>query len=314
MTRPIVIAVVGPTCSGKTRLGISIATQIGGEILCADSRTIYRHMDIGTAKPTASEQEAVRHHLIDLADPDQTFTLAQFQTVGLAKIDDLHSRGVIPVVVGGTGLYTKALLQGLRIPQVQPDEQLRKQLQSIADTDPRGGDQALRQILEELDPVSAQRIGPNDIFRLIRAIEVSRLSGAPFSDLKTISPPPFDVVWFGLTYRDRSILRTRIAQRLQIQLEAGLVKEVDDLKSRFGVTKTLINTVAYKQILAYIDGQYDLNEAMIQAQNHTQELARRQMMWFRANKDIMFFDVDDDDFDRVQTPVLQHISRLDALL
>ena len=314
MARPIVIAVVGPTCSGKTRLGISIASRLGGEILCADSRTIYRHMDIGTAKPTKTEQEMAKHHLIDLADPNETFTLAQFQKAGLATIDALHARGVIPVVVGGTGLYTKALLQGLRIPEVEPDEQMRQDLQSLADNDPRGGDRALREILEQLDPISAQKIGPNDIFRLIRAIEVSRLSGAPFSDLKTVSPPPFDVIWFGLTYQDRSILRRRIAQRLQIQLSDGLLEEVRALRDRFGATKTLINTVAYKQILAHIDGQCDLDEAMLQAQNHTQELARRQMMWFRANKDILFFDVDHDDFDLVQEPVLQHISRLDTAL
>jgi tRNA dimethylallyltransferase len=305
IAQPLVIAVVGPTCSGKTKLAIDLARELKGEILCADSRTIYKEMNIGTAKPTADEQNAVRHHLLDLALPTQTYTLAQFQKAGLSLIESLQSQEKVPVVAGGTGLYVRALLEGLSIPEVEPNQELREELQALAALH---GREYLRGILQELDPQSAASIGPNDAFRLIRAIEVSKISGRPFSQLKQKKAVPFQVIWLGLTYTNREVLKYKIEERLKEQLSTGLIEETRALLEKYGHSHTLENTVAYKEVLSYLAGKINEEEALKEAIAHTYALARRQIIWFRANKEINWFAVDEMPYGQILTASREIIS------
>src|SRR5262249_50830685 len=208
--RPLVVAIVGPTASGKTALSLSISERLPAEIVACDSRTIYRYMDIGTAKPSAAERAHIRHHMLDLVDPDEVYTVAQYKEDGTKAIEDILSRGRVPIVVGGTGFYARALLEGLEIPAVEPQPELRASLRELADAE---GRPALHKKLAELDPVSAARIGVNDVFRIIRAIEVSVVCGRPFSDLARRVPPRYDTLWIGLTAANRSILYEAIRRR-----------------------------------------------------------------------------------------------------
>lgn len=289
MSKPLVIAVVGPTCTGKTDLAIKLALRLNGEIVACDSRTVYRHMDVGTAKPTVAERQGVPHHLFDLVDPDQRFTVAQYKDCAEEALDQIFLREKVPIVCGGTGFYARALLEGLVIPAVEPQEDLRSELNEIAD---RHGNLALFQKLQDVDAVTASRLNPNDRFRVVRALEVSITKGVPFSQLINRSELPFDVVWIGLTVGDRSYLRALIAQRFQLQLESGLLAEVESLYKRYGATRAITNSVNYQEFLPYIDGEILLQEAIDQCIKHNNQLARRQLIWFRANSSITWFAID----------------------
>ena len=287
--KPWVIALVGPTASGKTALSIKLAQTLGGEIIACDSRTIYRYMNIGTAKPTAAEQNAVPHHMLDVIDPDQVYTVSQFQKEGTEKLAQITSRGLIPIVCGGTGFYARALLQGLKMPEVPPQEDLRLELTRQADLQ---GVESLREILLKLDPASAERIGKNDKFRLIRAIEVSQVLQKPFSEAAKKEEIPYRVIWLGLTAADRDILKKRIRERIAMQLTEGLIDEVRSIYKQFGATQTVMNAITYKEYVKHIRAEYSLEEAFEASVQHTNALARRQLTWFRANPEITWMEID----------------------
>lgn len=293
--KPLVIAIVGPTCTGKTRLAIELGGKLQGltgkraEVLACDSRTVYRHMDIGTAKPSMQEQAGIKHHMLDLVNPDQVYTAANFKEEGEQVLTSLISRGQMPIVCGGTGLYSRVLLEGMNIPAVAPDEKLRAQLKQLVE---EKGVEALHEILSELDPVSLTRIQRNDVFRLSRAIEVSKVLGRPFSQAAGRSEVPYHVLWLFLTVADREVLRKRIIERLKEQVKAGVVDETRHLLSSFGRSQALTNAVPYKEYLQFLEGQIDLDTAHEEAVKHNYQLARRQIMWFRANKNAINICVD----------------------
>ena len=302
--RPLVVAIVGPTASGKTALSLSISERLPAEIVACDSRTIYRYMDIGTAKPSAAERAHIRHHMLDLVDPDEVYTVAQYKEDGTKAIEDILSRGRLPIVVGGTGFYARALLEGLEIPAVEPQPELRTSLRELADTE---GRPALHKKLAELDPVSAARIGVNDVFRIIRAIEVSVVCGRPFSDLARRVPPRYDTLWIGLTAANRSILYEAIRRRYHDQMAQGMLAEVEGLINRFGHSQSVMNTVNYCELATYLDGGMTRAEADQLCVRHNCQLARRQLIWFRANPLINWWCVDEIASDELPEAVLRLI-------
>ncbi len=301
-----VIAIVGPTASGKTALSLKLAEKLPVEIVACDSRTIYRRMDIGTAKPSAEEQDKVRHHLLDVADVSETYTVANYKEEAGKAIDDIHARGKIPIVCGGTGLYTRALLEGLSIPEVSPNQELRDELNDFADKN--GNDQLFQRLLE-LDPVTAGRLNTNDRYRVVRALEVSITLGKPFSQAATLKPAPYPTIWVGLGVNNRQYIKDLIESRLDEQFNAGLIDEVKELLSDFGPTRALFNAVPYKEVIAYLDGNISLDEAKQDALKHNYQLARRQIMWFRANENTNWFMVDVEDREKVFSQVWELIDR-----
>jgi tRNA dimethylallyltransferase len=301
-----VIAIVGPTASGKTALSLKLAEKLPVEIVACDSRTIYRRMDIGTAKPSADEQAAVRHHLLDVADVNEIYTVANYKEAAGQAIDDIHSRGKIPIVCGGTGLYARALLEGLSIPEVPPNQELRDELNEFAD---KNGNDQLFQRLAALDPVTAERLNANDRYRVVRALEVSITLGKPFSQAATLKPAPYPTIWIGLGVNNRQYIKDLIESRLEEQFNAGLINEVQALLSDYGPTRTLLNAVPYKEVIAYLDGNCSLGEAKLDAIKHNYQLARRQIMWFRANEKTDWFMVDVEDRKRVFSQVTELIDR-----
>jgi len=277
--RPL-IAVVGPTAVGKTALAVRLADVLPVEVVSADSRQVYRYMDIGTAKPTAQERQRVRHHLLDIVEPDEPFTLAQYQQLAYAAIADIQCRGRIPLLVGGTGLYVRAVLEGLSIPHVEPDQRLREELYAEAATK---GYEVLHRRLHELDPAAAERIDTRNVRRVVRALEVCYLMGRPISSVQRASPPPYRVLRIGLTM-PRPVLYQRIDERVERMLAAGLVEEVRSLVERgYGYQLPAMSGLGYRQIGMYLRGEVSLEEAIALIKRHTRRFVRQQANWFRED-------------------------------
>jgi len=301
-----VIAIVGPTASGKTALSLQLAERLPVEIVACDSRTIYRRMDIGTAKPSAEEQAKVVHHLLDVADIDETYTVANYKQQATAAIDDIHSRNKIPIVCGGTGFYSRALLEGLSIPEVSPNPSMRKELNEFAD---ENGNEKLMARLVEVDPLAAAKLNVNDRFRIVRALEVSFTLGKPFSEAATLKPAPYPTLWIAMGVSNRQYIKDLISKRLEEQFAAGLMDEVSALLADYGPTRALLNAVPYKEVIAYLDGNCSLDQARQDALKHNYQLARRQLMWFRANEKTHWFNVDLEDREKIFSQVSELIDR-----
>jgi tRNA dimethylallyltransferase len=269
------LVIVGPTAVGKTALAIDLAQHLGGEIVSADSRQIYRGMDIGTAKPTCQEQSLAPHHLIDIVAPDEPYTLAQFQADAYAAIDDILARGKLPFLVGGTGLYVRSVVEGLRIPRVPPNVELRAQLA-------RQGGRALYERLRELDPDAAARIDPRNVRRTVRALEVCLTTGRRFSELGRASPPPYRITQIGLTM-NRPELYARIDARVERMMAQGLVAEVEALvRQGYGWNLPSMSGLGYREMGAYLRGEVPLDEAVMNIKRNTRDFVRRQYAWFRV--------------------------------
>jgi tRNA dimethylallyltransferase len=274
------IAVVGPTAAGKTALGIALARGLGGEIVGADSRQVYRHMDIGTAKPTPEERSLARHHLIDVIDPDQEFSLAQYLELAVAALEDVWSRGKQPLLVGGSGQYVWALLEGWTVPRLPPQRELRRELEERA---ARQGAEALHRELAQVDPQAAARIDPRNVRRVIRALEVHRATGRPISYWQEKDPPPWQTLILGLTC-PRQELYERIDARVDAMMEAGLVEEVRGLLA-MGYEPSLpsLSGIGYSQVCQHLAGELDLATAVARIKTSTHRLARQQYTWFRLD-------------------------------
>jgi tRNA dimethylallyltransferase len=294
--RPL-IAIVGPTAVGKTALALRLADELSVEVVSADSRQVYRYMDIGTAKPTAQERQRVKHHLLDIVDPEETFTLVQYQQLAYAAIDDVQRRGRIPLLVGGTGLYVKAVLEGLNIPHVEPDQELREQLYAEAEAE---GYEVLHNRLRALDPVAAERTDARNVRRVVRALEVCYQVGKPVSSLQKLSPPPYHIRRIGLTM-PRDQLYQRIDERVDRMLAAGLVEEVCSLAQRgYSYDLPAMSGLGYRQIGTYLRGEMSLEEAVALIKRHTRRFVRQQANWFRADDpQIEWFDVSKAAFEAV---------------
>ena len=277
-------AIVGPTAVGKTTLALRLAEDLAEdldvEVVSADSRQVYRGMDIGTAKPTQQERRRVKHHLLDVVDPDESFTLAQYQDLAYAAIDGAQLRECFPLLVGGTGLYVRAVLEGFSIPRVEPDERLREQLYAKAAAE---GYKALHRRLQELDPVAAERIDGRNVRRVVRALEVCHQTGKPISSLQQASPPPYRMLQIGLTM-PRDLLYQRIDQRVERMLSSGLVSEVRSLVEQgYGDELPSMSGLGYRQICLYLSGDVSLDEATASIKQQTRRFVRQQGNWFRED-------------------------------
>lgn len=271
-----VLVVVGPTAVGKTAVSLDLARRFDGEIISADSRLFYRGLDIGTAKPTSAERAQVPHHLVDICDPDATLTLGEYQDRAYAAIDAVLARGRLPVVVGGTGQYVMAVVEGWGIPRVAPRPRLRQALARLDD-----GEAA--RWLRLLDPVAAARIDPRNVRRVIRALEVTLVSGRPITELQRKTPPPYDLLMVGFM-RDREALYARIDARVETMLADGLLDEVRRLRERgYGRTLPSMSGLGYRQLLAHLEGEMTLEEAVERIKFETHRFARQQNTWFRQD-------------------------------
>lgn len=268
---PLVVALVGPTASGKTALALEIAEHFQLEILNIDSRQLYREMDIGTAKPTAEQQRRVTHHLLNLRSPNQPITLQEFQQEAAAAVNQvLRDRGVA-FLAGGSGLYLKAITQGLQPPAVPPQAELRRQLQALGQTH-------CHQLLQQADPQAAAKIAPADAVRTQRALEVLYASGKPMSEQQSSNPPPWRVLELGLNPVE---LRSRIAQRTQQIYQGGLIEETKQLSQRYGADLPMLKTIGYGEALEVLHGGLSEAEAIATTTRRTQQFAKRQRTWFR---------------------------------
>ncbi len=275
---PLVV-IVGPTAVGKTALAVALAAAFDVEAVSADSRQFYRGMDIGTAKPTAAERAALRHHLIDIADPDATVGLAQFLRLARAAIADIQARGKLPLLVGGTGQYVRALLQGWHMPEVPPDPALRAGLEQRARQDPAG----LWAQLLALDPAAADFVDPRNVRRVVRALEVCLKTGAPFSAQRQRILPPYHVLQLGLTL-ERAALYARADARVEAMMAAGLPDEVARLLAAgYGWDLPALSGLGYSQFKPYFAGQATLAEVTARIQLDTHDFIRRQYAWFSLN-------------------------------
>jgi tRNA dimethylallyltransferase len=282
------VAIVGPTGVGKTALALRLAEALAPktkvEIVSADSRQIYRGMDIGTAKPTPAELARAPHHLIDILSPDQDFSLAEYQERAYAVIDAILARGHLPLLVGGTGQYVRAVLEGWRIPRVAPDAALRAALQTEAE---REGRQALYQRLIEMDPAAAEFVDARNVRRVIRALEVCLKSGRPFSEQRGQDPPPYRVLLIGLTM-EREALYRRVDARVERMVAQGLVDEVRRLVSPppagqgYRWSLPAMSSLGYAQLRGYLEGNASLEEYIAQIKHDTHRFIRQQYAWFRA--------------------------------
>ena len=308
MTKLIVIC--GATATGKSSLAIKLAQRLNSIIISADSRQVYREFDIGTAKPTLAEQKLVPHYLIDICNPTETLTLADYQEQAQAlingdirrqeaegkKISELSSSP--PILVGGTGLYIKSVVKGLKIPRVAPNYPLRSQLQSLGQSQCYG-------FLAQIDPQSAAKIHPNDAVRTIRALEVFYVTGSPISQQQGENPPDYPILQIGLDC-DPPILQSRIKQRVEQMVEAGLVAEVEALGKKYGWDLPLLNTLGYGEIKQYLAGDISLEKAKELTVLHTRQFAKRQRTWFNSYPEIEWFEATEEQLlDQVWHRVLE---------
>lgn len=301
-----VIAIVGPTGVGKTALAVRLARRFDGEIVSADSRQFYRGMDIGTAKPTPQEQADARHHLIDIVDPDTTVSLAQFQDLARAAVAVIHSRGKLPFVVGGTGQYIWAFLEGWTVPQVPPDLDLRGRLAARAGIE---GGERLYAELAAVDPRAAERIDPRNVRRVIRALEVYHLTGVPISAAQAKSPPPYAILILGLRL-DRAALYPRLDARVDAMLAAGLEDEVRHLVSHgYGFDLPAMSALGYGEFAPVLAGEATAADAAAAIKRNTRRFVRAQGAWFRDHDArIHWLDAAADPYPAVATLVADWLS------
>jgi len=286
---------------GKTAISLHLAEPLEGEVVSADSRLFYRGMDIGTAKPTSEERARVPHHLIDIAEPDETVGLAEFQERAYAAIADIHARGKLPLLVGGTGQYVRSVVEGWCIPRVPPDAALRAELEAQAG---REGAVALHARLARLDPDAAQRIDPRNVRRVIRALEVCLVTGQPISKQQRKRLPPYRVLQVGLTV-GRVALYARADQRVEAMMAAGLEGEVRRLvKSGYGWDLPAMSGLGYVQFRPYFEGQITLEEVVTEIKRATHRFIRHQYNWFRLdNPAVRWFDVTETTAEEIEAVV-----------
>ncbi len=274
---PLVV-VVGPTAVGKSALAMELAPRFGGEIVSADSRQVYRYMDIGTAKPTLEERARVRHHLVDVVYPDEEFNVSHFQPMAYQAIGDIHRRGRLPLLVGGTGLWVWAVVEGMLIPRVPPQPEWRRQMEARAASE---GAEVLYRELLAVDPAAARRIEPRNVRRIIRALEVYHATGQPISWHQRRQPPPYSVLTIGLTV-ERAELYRRIDERVETQIRQGLVEETRRLAEMgYGWNLPSMSGLGYRQIGLYLRGEATLPEAIQILKHDTHRFARQQYTWLR---------------------------------
>lgn len=301
---PLII-LTGPTAVGKTALSVKLAKAVGGEIISADSMQVYRHMDIGSAKITAKEMDGVPHYLLDVLDPDQEFDVYTFQQMAKSAMREIYRHGRIPIVVGGTGFYIQALLYDIDFTEKEDDGCVRRELELLGE---EHGNEFLHNLLWEIDPEAAAQIHANNRKRVIRAIEYFRLTGEPISvhnRKEREKESPYDFYYFVIN-TERRLLYERIEARVDQMIENGLAEEVSKLKE-MGCTGTMVSMqgLGYKQILDYLEGNCTLEEAVYRIKRDTRHFAKRQLTWFKREKNVSWLNLPD--FDGDQDKVLAYL-------
>jgi tRNA dimethylallyltransferase len=294
-----IILIVGPTAVGKTELAIQLAERMSGEIVSADSRLFYRGMDIGTAKPTSEEQARVPHHLIDIANPDETLSLAVFQQKAHEAIIDIHTRNKIPFLVGGTGQYIRAVTEGWNPPEVEPDERLRGELERLKQ---EKGVYWLHEKLQRLDPLAAEKIDPRNYRRTIRALEVILTTGRKFSEQRGQSESPYRLITIGLT-RPRTELYERVDQRIDAMFANGFLDEVKSLLAKgYSPSLPTMSAIGYRECIRVVNGELSEEQAKAEIRRATRIFVRRQANWFKeADPNIKWFRVEEGAIEKVDS-------------
>lgn len=290
--RTKVIAVVGPTASGKTALAIQLAKHLGGEVVSADSMQIYQGMQIATAKPTQEEMQGVPHHLMGFLAPSEAFSVSDYVVHARNVIDQIYLRGKLPIVVGGTGLYIDALLQNIVFCKQEYNDVLRQELYRCAEVD---GGASLYQELCRIDPIAAADIHPHNLVRIVRGVEIYRLTGKTLTHHKQESrqhPSPYQSLWIGLTFHDRQKLYQQVEQRVDRMMEQGLVEEACGVLAGKNL-KTAFNAIGYKELMPYFQGQATIEQCVEHIKQATRRYAKRQLTWFRRNQAIQWKYQDD---------------------
>ena len=274
-----VIAVVGATASGKSAYAVDLAEKIGGEIISADSRLVYKGMNIGTAKPAIDEMRGIPHYMIDIVEPDINYSAGLYAKEAKKHVKDILSRGKTPVIAGGTGLYFRILLENYKLPDVEPDYKLREELSKLSFDE-------LSQILSDLDKNALNTLERNDKKKIIRYIEIVKLTGLPLSKAcGKNDDKEFDIEWIGLNF-PREELYERINKRVDLMVEQGLVEETKYLLKKYGRIPNIVDTIGYKEIISYLDGELTLEQAKNKLKQNTRNYAKRQLTWFRKNENI----------------------------
>ena len=308
MTKKPMIILSGPTAVGKTALSIELAKKVNGCIISADSMQIYKYMDIGSAKIMPEEMQGVKHYLIDELLPEEEFNIVRFQSMAKAALDEIYANGQIPIIAGGTGFYIQALLYDIDFNQQDADEEYRNELEAYAI---EFGNDALHRKLKEIDPVSAEKIHANNVKRVIRALEYFKLTGKPISEhneAESEKESPYNFAYFVLT-DDRANLYQRIEKRVDIMMELGLLEEVKKLKD-MGYHRSMVSMqgLGYKEILDYLDNKCSLDEAVATIKLETRHFAKRQLTWFRREREVIW--MDKSQFDYNEKVVLDEMCRI----
>lgn len=277
-SKPKVVAIVGATASGKTAYSIELAKKINGEIVSADSRLVYKGFDIGTAKPTIDEMDGVPHHMVDIVEPEFEYSAGLYKKQAKDVISQILSRGHIPIVCGGTGLYIDILLKNYDLPEIEANRELRNELTQLDTAN-------LEDMLKNLDIDAFTSIDKNDRKKMIRAIEIIKTTNKPLSQTRGMNKSEYNVEWIGKNF-DRKTLYERIDKRVDIMIENGLVEETKNLLEKHGRIPNLVNTIGYREILGYIDNQCSLEQAAELLKKNTRNYAKRQLTWFRRNEEI----------------------------
>lgn len=299
------IVLTGPTAVGKTKLSISLAKAVGGEIISADSMQVYKYMDIGSAKIRPEEMQGVPHHLVDVLKPEEEFHIVRFQEMAKKAMNEIYAKGRIPILVGGTGFYIQAITREIDFTEAVQEDGYRRELEELAK---REGAEALHKMLEKSDPVSAKEIHANNVKRVIRALEFYHQNGTPISahnQEQKEHKSPYNLAYFVLN-APRELLYERIDQRVDEMLKSGLLDEVETLKAR-GCHRGMVSMqgLGYKEMLAYLDGEYPLEEAVRILKRDTRHFAKRQLTWFRREKEVIW--VNKDEFSYEDDRILEYM-------
>lgn len=285
MKKQKIIAIVGPSSSGKTSLAIQVAKELNGEIISVDSRQIYRKLDIGSAKPTIEERQGIEHHLLDIVDVTEEYTVADFSDDAKKKINEILNKGKVPILAGGTGLYFRVLLQDFDLPRVAPNKELREELE-------KQSSQELYNKLLDLDYDIAQKIHFNNKVKIIRALEVCMTLNMPMSKAQKKKEAEYATLWFGLNAQNRDFLYDRVNKRTDIMFEQGLLDEAKNLFEQYPDNNILMSTIGYQELYPYLKGEITLEEASEQLKQNTRRYVKRQISWFNSNKEINWFDIE----------------------
>ena len=277
--KPKVIAIVGPTASGKTSMSIELAKQIDSEIISADSRLVYKGFDIASAKPTIEERQGIPHYLIDIVEPEFDYSAGNYYDDAKQTIYEILAKGKTPIIVGGTGLYFKILLENYNLPRVEANYELREQLNLREKDD-------LLEELKQLDKITYERLFDSNKRRIVRALEIIKVLGKPISEMDIEKEPEFDVEWKIPKMESREWLYDRINKRVDIMVEQGLIDETKYLLKKHGRIKNFVCTIGYQEILSYLDGECSLDEALDKLKQHSRNYAKRQLTWFRKNPEL----------------------------